>query len=53
MSRLPCDVRGLIVFLESNGALSPAQREMLIDRLLAMPDDEITSRFSEDTPPVP
>lgn len=41
-SRLPCDVRGLIVFLESNGALSPAQREMLIDRLLVMPDDEIT-----------
>ena len=41
-SRLSSDIRGLIVFLEHNGALSPAQREMLIDRLLAMPDDEIS-----------
>lgn len=40
--RLSSDIRGLIVFLEANGALSAAQREMLIDRLLAMPDDEIT-----------
>lgn len=40
--RLDSEIRGLIVFLEHNGALSPSQREMLIDRLLAMPDDEIT-----------
>ena len=42
IERLPTEVRGLILFLETNGALSPAQREMLIDRLLAMPDDEIS-----------
>lgn len=41
-ARLSADIRGLILFLEDNGALTPAQREMLIDRLLALPDDEIT-----------
>ncbi|MDC7696921.1 DUF494 family protein [Vogesella indigofera] len=41
-ARLSGEIRGLILFLEHNGALSPAQREMLIDRLLAMPDDEIS-----------
>lgn len=39
--RLPTEVRGLLQFLEQHGALSPAQREMVIDRLLAMPDDEV------------
>lgn len=42
IARLPTEIRGLIMFLEDNGALSPAQREMLIDRLLALPDDEIS-----------
>lgn len=40
--RLPVDVRGLLQFLEDHGALSGAQREMVIDRLLALTDDEIS-----------
>lgn len=41
--RLPLEVRGLVQFLEDNGALNPAQRELVIDRLLALPDDEISA----------
>ncbi|WP_028536784.1 DUF494 family protein [Paludibacterium yongneupense] len=40
--RMSIEVRGLLQFLEDNAALSPAQREMVIDRLLALPADEIT-----------
>jgi Smg protein len=40
--RLSVEVRGLLQFLEDHGALSGAQRERVIDRLLALPDDEIT-----------
>lgn len=40
--RLAPGVRGLLQFLEDNGGLSGGQREMVIDRLLALPDDEIT-----------
>lgn len=40
--RLSVEVRGLLQFLEDHGALSGAQREMVIDRLLALTDDEIT-----------
>ncbi|WP_293759875.1 DUF494 domain-containing protein [uncultured Aquitalea sp.] len=39
--RLPAEVRGLIQFLEDHGALSPSQREMVIDRLFALPEDDI------------
>lgn len=35
------DVRGLIQFLEDNGALSPAQREMVIDRLLELDPEDL------------
>ncbi|QEL57498.1 DUF494 family protein [Chromobacterium paludis] len=38
---LPPDVRGLIQFLEDNGALSPAQREMVIDRLLELDSEDL------------
>ncbi|MTD32993.1 DUF494 family protein [Paludibacterium denitrificans] len=41
LKRLPVEVRGLIQFLEDHGALSPAQREMVLDRLLELPDDDI------------
>jgi len=41
LDRLPTDVRGLIQFLEDHGALSPSQREMVIDRLCELPDDDI------------
>ncbi|GGY09739.1 DUF494 family protein [Paludibacterium paludis] len=37
--RLPMDVRGLIQFLEDNGALSGSSRERVIDRLMALPGD--------------
>jgi Smg protein len=40
--RLSVEVRGLLQFLEDHGALSGGQREMVIDRLLALTDDEIT-----------
>ncbi len=36
--RLSPDVRGMIQFLEDNGALKGSSREMVIDRLLALPD---------------
>lgn len=41
LKRLPTEVRGFIQFLEDHGAISPSQREMLIDRLLDLADDEI------------
>ncbi|CUA83697.1 MULTISPECIES: DUF494 family protein [Gulbenkiania] len=39
--RLPTEVRGLLQFLEDHEALSPAQREIVVDRLLALSSDEI------------
>lgn len=42
LKHLPTEVRGLLQFLEDNGGLTPAQRELTIDRLMALPDDEIT-----------
>jgi len=42
IKRLPTSVRGLLQFLEEEGGLTPAQRELTIDRLLALPDDEIS-----------
>ncbi|XLM20648.1 DUF494 domain-containing protein [Chromobacterium piscinae] len=41
LEHLPPDVRGLLQFLEDNGALSPAQREMVIDRLLELDHEDL------------
>ncbi|AUH52782.1 hypothetical protein CXB49_19315 [Chromobacterium sp. ATCC 53434] len=41
LEHLPADVRGLIRFLEDNGALTPSQREMVIDRLLELDSEEL------------
>ena len=41
LEHLPAEVRGLIQFLEDNGALTPAQREMVIDRLLELDPDDL------------
>jgi len=40
LSRLSTDCRGFLFQLEHNGILSPAQREIVIDRLLALDTDE-------------
>lgn len=39
--RLSVEVRGFIQFLEDNQALTPAQRELVIDRLLALDADDV------------
>ncbi|AXK38610.1 DUF494 family protein [Crenobacter cavernae] len=41
LEHLPTEVRGLIQFLEDNSGLTPAQRELTIDRLMALPEDDI------------
>ncbi|MEW6445084.1 MAG: DUF494 family protein [Pseudomonadota bacterium] len=38
--RLDTECRGFLLFLESVGILSPANRELVIERVLALPDDE-------------
>ena len=40
-SRLDTDCRGYLVHLENVGILSPAQRERVIDRLMALEGDDI------------
>ncbi len=40
-ARLDTDCRGYLVHLEQVGILSPAQRELVIDRLMALDGDEI------------
>jgi Smg protein len=40
-ARLDTDCRGLLVHLEHVGILSPTQRELVIDRLMALDGDEI------------
>ena len=40
-SRLDTDCRGYLVHLEQVGILSPTQRELVIDRLMALDGDEI------------
>jgi Smg protein len=40
-ARLDTDCRGYLVHLEQVGILSPAQRELVIDRLMALEGDEI------------
>jgi Smg protein len=39
--RLDADCRGLLLSLESGGILSPTQREIVIDRLLALEAEEL------------
>ena len=41
MARLNADCRGLLLSLEQVGILSPAQREIVIDRLLALDADDL------------
>ena len=39
--KLSADCRGLLQFLESAGVVDPLQREIIIDRALALPEGEI------------
>lgn len=41
MERLDTDCRGFLLFLEWNGILSPANRELVIEQVLALPEDEM------------
>jgi Smg protein len=41
LSRLDTDCRGFLVHLENVGILSPTQRELVIDRLMALEGDDI------------
>ena len=42
MSRLDADCRGLLLFLEQSGILTPASRELVIDRVMAFNDEGIS-----------
>jgi len=39
--RLDLECRGLLLYLEQVGVLSPASRELVIDRLMALEEDEV------------
>jgi len=41
VSRLDVECRGFLMFLEQAGILTPASRELVIDRLMALDEDEI------------
>ncbi|MGH8475796.1 MAG: DUF494 family protein [Methylococcales bacterium] len=41
-AKLSTECRGLLIFLEQSGILTPASREQVIDRLMAFRDDEIS-----------
>jgi Smg protein len=41
-SRLPAQCRGFIFFLEQHGAIDAPLREAVIERALALPDDEVS-----------
>jgi Smg protein len=41
LNHLPVDVRSLLQFLENHGALTPVQRELVINRLLELQGEEI------------
>jgi Smg protein len=41
VARLDTDCRGYLMYLEQIGILSPAQRELAIDRIMALDTDEI------------
>ncbi|MDF0605659.1 DUF494 domain-containing protein [Neisseriaceae bacterium TC5R-5] len=38
---LAVEIRGFIQFLEDHGALSPLQREIVLDKLMALPQEEV------------
>ena len=40
-ARLPTDCQGYLLTLERTGILSPQQREIVIERLLALDDEEL------------
>lgn len=40
MTRLDAESRGFLLFLEQIGVLTPTSREVIIDRLVALEDDE-------------
>lgn len=40
--KLDVECRGFLLYLEQNGILSPASREMVVDRIMVLNDDEIT-----------
>ncbi|PIT61211.1 hypothetical protein BHC47_00630 [Snodgrassella alvi] len=42
LDALPLDVRGLVHFLEQNGALNPEQREFVLNALMNLPYEDIT-----------
>lgn len=41
LERLDTDGRGFLLFLEQNGVLTPATREIVIDRVMALDADEV------------
>jgi Smg protein len=41
-AKLDTECRGLLIFLEQSGILTPTSREQVIDRLMAFRDDEIS-----------
>ncbi|MEW5838959.1 MAG: DUF494 domain-containing protein [Pseudomonadota bacterium] len=41
LTRLDADCRGFLLFLESVGILSPVNRELVIERVLALPEEEL------------
>ena len=42
-AKLDIESQGILAFLESSGILSPAQRECVIDRVLALNEPEVSS----------
>jgi len=41
LTRLDADCRGFLLFLESVGILSPVNRELVIERVLALPEEDM------------
>lgn len=41
MTKLEADCRGFLLYLEQVGILTPVSRELVIDRMMALDDDEI------------
>ncbi|MCI0446347.1 DUF494 domain-containing protein [bacterium] len=41
-AKLDTECRGLLIFLEQSGILTPASRELVIERLMAFNDDDIS-----------
>lgn len=41
LTRLPSESRGFLLFLEQSGVLTPATREVVIDRIMALESEEV------------